>query len=72
LVSPSRPSLESILPELKTVLPNVCLWPGFGRQADFVIEGYVVPREHVRDEGSLNKCAEKPAIAHFLPPKIDP
>jgi len=30
-VSPSWPSVENILPELKTVLPN----------ADFVIEGYV-------------------------------
>ena len=35
------PSLENILPELKTVLPN----------ADFVIEGYVDPREPLREEG---------------------
>ena len=35
------PSLENILPELKTVLPN----------ADFVIEGYVDPTEPLRDEG---------------------
>jgi hypothetical protein len=41
--SPSWPSLENILPELKTVLPNACLRQGFGRQADFVIEGYVDP-----------------------------
>jgi UbiD family decarboxylase len=34
-------SLENILPELKTVLPH----------ADFVIEGYVDPREPLRDEG---------------------
>ncbi len=34
-------SLENILPELKTVLPN----------ADFVIEGYVDPTEPLRDEG---------------------
>jgi hypothetical protein len=50
-ISPSSPSLENILPELKTVLPN----------ADFVIEGYVDPpslhygvtgpRELLRDEG---------------------
>ena len=33
------------MPELKTVLPNACLRRGFGRQADFVIEGYVDPRE---------------------------
>jgi hypothetical protein len=38
-ISPSWPSLENILPELKTVLPNACLRRGFGRQADFVIEG---------------------------------
>ena len=37
----SWPSLENILPELKTVLPN----------ADFVIEGYVDPTEPLRDEG---------------------
>ena len=35
IFSPSWPSLENILPELKTVLPN----------ADFVIEGYVDPTE---------------------------
>jgi 3-polyprenyl-4-hydroxybenzoate decarboxylase len=40
-ISPSRPSLENILLELKTVLPN----------ADFVIEGYVDPTEPLRDEG---------------------
>ena len=40
-VAPSWPSVENILPELKTVLPN----------ADFVIEGYVDPREPLRDEG---------------------
>ena len=40
-VKPSWPSLENILPGLKTVLPN----------ADFVIEGYVDPRELLRDEG---------------------
>jgi len=40
-LSLSWPSLENILPELKTVLPN----------ADFVIEGYVDPREPLRDEG---------------------
>ena len=54
------PGLENILPELKTVLPNVCLRQpvcvqrtgrGLGRQADFVIEGYVDPREPLRDEG---------------------
>ena len=39
--SPSWPSVENILPELKTVLPN----------ADFVIEGYVDPTEPLRDEG---------------------
>ena len=39
--SPPWPSLENILPELKTVLPN----------ANFVIEGYVDPREPLRDEG---------------------
>ena len=38
---PSSPSLENILPELKTVSPN----------ADFVIEGYVDPTEPLRDEG---------------------
>jgi len=48
----SWPSLEYILPELKTVLPNACLRQGFGRQADFVIEGYVDPREPLRDEGA--------------------
>ena len=36
---------------MKTVLPNACLRRGFGRQADFVIEGYVDPREPLRDEG---------------------
>ena len=39
--SPPWPGFEDILPELKTVLPN----------ADFVIEGYVDPREPLRDEG---------------------
>ncbi len=36
---------ENILPELKTVLSNV----------DFVIEGYVDPREPLRDEGPFGK-----------------
>ena len=36
--TPSWPSLENISPELKTVFPN----------ADFVIEGYVDPREPLR------------------------
>jgi len=39
------------LPELKTVLPNACLRQAFGRQADFVIEGYVDLHELPRDEG---------------------
>ena len=39
--SASWPSLENILPELKTVLPN----------ADFAIEGYVDTTEPLRDEG---------------------
>jgi hypothetical protein len=43
--------LVTILPELKTVLPNVCLRRGFGWQADFVIEGYVDPKEPLREEG---------------------
>jgi hypothetical protein len=60
-VSPRWPGLENILPELKTVLPDACLRRGFrlrqgsggqvGRQADFVIEGYVDPTEPLRDEG---------------------
>ena len=37
-VSPSWPSLENILPESKSILPNACLRRCFGRQADFVIE----------------------------------
>ena len=51
--NPSWPSLEKILHGLKTVLPNACLRRSFrlyqgsggqvGRQADFVIEGYVDP-----------------------------
>ena len=41
IVSPGWPSLENILPKLKTVLPN----------ADFVIEGYVDPRDPLRGEG---------------------
>jgi hypothetical protein len=40
-VSPSWPSFEKILAELKTVLANT----------DFVIEGYVDPTEPLRDEG---------------------
>jgi len=36
---------------LKTVLPNVRLRCASARQADFVIEGYVDPREPLRDEG---------------------
>ena len=48
---PSLPSLEKILPELKTVLPNVRLRCAPARQADFVIEGYVDPTEPLRDEG---------------------
>ena len=36
-----RANLEIILPQLKTVLPH----------AGFVIEGYVEPREPLRDEG---------------------
>ena len=47
----SWPSLEIILPELKTVLPGACLRCAAARQADFVIEGYVDPREPLRDEG---------------------
>jgi len=39
------------LPELKTVLPNVRFRCASARQADFVIEGYVDPREPLRDEG---------------------
>jgi len=50
-VTPSWPSLENILPELKTVLPNVRFRCASARQADFVIEGYVDPREPLRDEG---------------------
>ena len=50
-VSPSWLTFENILPELKAVLPNACLRQGFGRQADFVIEGYVDPTEPLRDEG---------------------
>jgi len=42
-VSPNLASLENILPELKTVLPN----------ADFVIEGYVDPAELLRNEGTF-------------------
>ena len=58
-LKPSRPSLENIWPELKTVLPNACLrrpvcvqrkGRRFGRQADFVIESYVDPREPLCDE----------------------
>jgi len=45
------------LPELKIVLPNACLRRGFGRQADFLIEGYVDPRELLRDEGSFGDHA---------------
>src|SRR2546421_8267994 len=40
-VSPTWPSLENILHELKTVFPN----------GDFVIEGCVDPREVSREEG---------------------
>jgi hypothetical protein len=47
-VSPSRPSFENILPELKTVLPD----------ADFVIEGYVDPRAALREEGPFGDCGE--------------
>ena len=39
------------MPELKPVLPNVRLRCASARQADFVIEGYVDPREPLRDEG---------------------
>ena len=42
---------ENILPELKTVLPNVRRRCASARQADFVIEGYVDPTEPLRDEG---------------------
>jgi 3-polyprenyl-4-hydroxybenzoate decarboxylase len=55
--------LENVF-ELKTVLPNACLRRGFrlrqgsggqvGRQADFVIEGYVDPPESLRDEGPFD------------------
>jgi len=51
----SWPSLENILPELKTVLPN----------ADFVIEGYVDPTEPLRDEGPFGDhahCARNPKL----------
>ena len=44
----SWPSLENILPELKTVLPN----------ADFVIEGCVDPTEPVCDEGLFGDHAD--------------
>jgi len=37
-VSPSWPTLENILPELKIGLPNACLRRAFGKQPDFVIE----------------------------------
>ena len=40
-LKPNWPSLENILPELKTVLPN----------ADFVIKGCIDPIEPLRDEG---------------------
>ena len=40
-VSPTWPSLENSLPELKSILTN----------SDFVIEGYVDPTEPLRDEG---------------------
>ena len=53
--------LENILPEWKTVLPNVRLRFATARQAAFVIEGYVdppplrygaiSPTEPLRDEG---------------------
>ena len=36
---------------MKTVLPNVRLRCASARRADFVIEGYVDPREPLRDEG---------------------
>jgi hypothetical protein len=42
--SPTWPSLENILPEFKTVLPNAYLRRGFGRQADFVIEATLIRR----------------------------
>ncbi len=42
-----RASLENILPELKTILPH----------ADFVIEGYVDPREPLR----LSACGHAQA-----------
>ena len=32
-------------------MPNACLRRGCDRQADFVIEGYVDPREPLRDKG---------------------
>jgi hypothetical protein len=38
-------SLEAILPEVRISLPNACLRRAFGRQADFVIGGYVDPRD---------------------------
>ena len=34
-------------------MPSACLHRGCGRQADFVIEGYVDPTEPLRDEGPL-------------------
>ena len=42
---------SNILPELKTVPPNVHLRCPPARQADFVIEGYVDPTELLRYEG---------------------
>ncbi len=48
----------NILPELKTVLPNTSLRRGFGSQANFVIEGYVDPRDPLRDERQFGDADE--------------
>ena len=57
-LSPGLPSLEDSLPEWKAVMPNACLRRlACGRQADFVIDGYVDPREPLR----LSACAHAQA-----------